>query len=201
MIRTAKGDVERFDYVFFACHSDQALAILDGPTPEETGDPRRLPVSGERSRAAHGYEHASARTPRARRVELSRARRQATARRAHVRHEHAADAREPGGFPRHAESHGRHRSVAHPAHRHHASPGVHAGGRGRAEAPARSERPQSHVLLWRVLALRLPRRWRRQRRMGGEGYPRGRRARHDGAQPARRAGPSSADARWKAAST
>jgi predicted NAD/FAD-binding protein len=36
LIRTAKGDVERFDYVFFACHSDQALAILDGPTPEET---------------------------------------------------------------------------------------------------------------------------------------------------------------------
>jgi predicted NAD/FAD-binding protein len=36
MIRTARGDVERFDYVFFACHSDQALAILDTPTPEET---------------------------------------------------------------------------------------------------------------------------------------------------------------------
>ena len=36
MIRTSKGDVERFDYVFFACHSDQALATLDGPTPEET---------------------------------------------------------------------------------------------------------------------------------------------------------------------
>ena len=35
-IRTTKGDVERFDYVFFACHSDQALAILDTPTPEET---------------------------------------------------------------------------------------------------------------------------------------------------------------------
>jgi predicted NAD/FAD-binding protein len=36
MIRTSKGDVERFDYVFFACHSDQALAILDAPTPAET---------------------------------------------------------------------------------------------------------------------------------------------------------------------
>jgi predicted NAD/FAD-binding protein len=36
MIRTAKGDVERFDYVFFACHSDQALAILDTPSAEET---------------------------------------------------------------------------------------------------------------------------------------------------------------------
>jgi predicted NAD/FAD-binding protein len=36
MIRTAKGDVERFDYVVFACHSDQALAILDEPTPQET---------------------------------------------------------------------------------------------------------------------------------------------------------------------
>ena len=36
MIRTAKGDVERFDYVFFACHSDQALALLDTPTAQET---------------------------------------------------------------------------------------------------------------------------------------------------------------------
>jgi uncharacterized protein len=36
MIRTARGEVERFDYVIFACHSDQALAMLDGPTPQET---------------------------------------------------------------------------------------------------------------------------------------------------------------------
>ena len=36
MVRTARGDVERFDYVVFACHSDQALKMLDGPTPQET---------------------------------------------------------------------------------------------------------------------------------------------------------------------
>ncbi|MEP7242217.1 MAG: FAD-dependent oxidoreductase, partial [Gammaproteobacteria bacterium] len=36
MLRTARGDVERFDHVFFACHSDQALEILDNPTPEES---------------------------------------------------------------------------------------------------------------------------------------------------------------------
>jgi predicted NAD/FAD-binding protein len=35
MIRTARGDVERFDYVFFACHSDQALKMLANPTPQE----------------------------------------------------------------------------------------------------------------------------------------------------------------------
>ncbi len=35
MIRTARGDVERFDYVFFACHSDQALKMLANPTRQE----------------------------------------------------------------------------------------------------------------------------------------------------------------------
>lgn len=36
MVRTARGDVECFDYVVFACHSDQALKMLDGPTPQES---------------------------------------------------------------------------------------------------------------------------------------------------------------------
>ena len=36
MVRTARGDVERFDYVVFACHSDQALAMLEKPTPQES---------------------------------------------------------------------------------------------------------------------------------------------------------------------
>ena len=36
MIRAARGDVERFDYVVFACHSDQALRMLDAPTPQES---------------------------------------------------------------------------------------------------------------------------------------------------------------------
>jgi len=34
-LRTAGGDVESFDAVLFACHSDQALRILDDPTPLE----------------------------------------------------------------------------------------------------------------------------------------------------------------------
>jgi uncharacterized protein len=34
-VRTARGDVEHFDYVVFACHSDQALAMLEDPTPLE----------------------------------------------------------------------------------------------------------------------------------------------------------------------
>jgi predicted NAD/FAD-binding protein len=36
MVRTARGEVERFDYVVFACHSNQALAMLDRPTPQES---------------------------------------------------------------------------------------------------------------------------------------------------------------------
>lgn len=35
VLRTARGDTARFDYVFFACHSDQALAMLDSPTAAE----------------------------------------------------------------------------------------------------------------------------------------------------------------------
>jgi predicted NAD/FAD-binding protein len=34
-VRTAAGDEARFDYVFFACHSDQALAMLESPTAAE----------------------------------------------------------------------------------------------------------------------------------------------------------------------
>ncbi len=34
-LRTARGEIEHFDYVVFACHSDQALAMLDDPTPAE----------------------------------------------------------------------------------------------------------------------------------------------------------------------
>src|SRR6185369_13062275 len=47
------------------------------------------------------------------------------------------------------------------------------------------QRAQSHVLLWRVLALRLPRRRRRQRRVGREGLQRRRRTRSDRAPSAR----------------
>ncbi len=34
-VRSAHGSVERFDYVFFACHSDQALRLLDGASEAE----------------------------------------------------------------------------------------------------------------------------------------------------------------------
>ena len=33
LLRTRAGDVEAFDHVFLACHSDQALALLEAPTP------------------------------------------------------------------------------------------------------------------------------------------------------------------------
>ncbi|MEZ5514465.1 MAG: FAD-dependent oxidoreductase [Steroidobacteraceae bacterium] len=69
-VRTARGDVERFDYVVLACHSDQALAILQQPTPQEREilaafpyqaneavlhtDTRMLPLN-PRARAAWNY--------------------------------------------------------------------------------------------------------------------------------------------------
>jgi predicted NAD/FAD-binding protein len=34
-LRTAYGDEAKFDYAFFACHSDQALAMLEAPTAAE----------------------------------------------------------------------------------------------------------------------------------------------------------------------
>lgn len=34
-LRTRGGDVEHFDQVIFACHSDQALALLQDPSPQE----------------------------------------------------------------------------------------------------------------------------------------------------------------------
>jgi uncharacterized protein len=35
VVRTARGDIEHFDHVVFACHSDQALAMLEAPTAAE----------------------------------------------------------------------------------------------------------------------------------------------------------------------
>ncbi len=35
-LRTSAGGAERFDYVFIACHSDQALKLLQDPTPAES---------------------------------------------------------------------------------------------------------------------------------------------------------------------
>jgi predicted NAD/FAD-binding protein len=35
VVRTARGQVESFDYAILACHSDQALALLADPTPAE----------------------------------------------------------------------------------------------------------------------------------------------------------------------
>ena len=32
---TNKGEVHRFDHIFIACHSDQALEMLSDPTPAE----------------------------------------------------------------------------------------------------------------------------------------------------------------------
>ncbi len=34
-VRSGAGDTDRFDQVFFACHSDQALRMLEDPSPQE----------------------------------------------------------------------------------------------------------------------------------------------------------------------
>ena len=36
VLRTRSGDVEHFDQVFIACHSDQALRLLSDPSPQES---------------------------------------------------------------------------------------------------------------------------------------------------------------------
>jgi predicted NAD/FAD-binding protein len=45
LVRTARGDVETFDHVFLACHSDQALALLESPTAAETAVLQALPYA------------------------------------------------------------------------------------------------------------------------------------------------------------
>lgn len=42
-VRTAAGDTERFDYIVLACHSDQALALLDSPSNAERAILRAFP--------------------------------------------------------------------------------------------------------------------------------------------------------------
>jgi predicted NAD/FAD-binding protein len=44
-VRTARGEVEAFDHVFLACHSDQALRMLDAPSPAEAQVLRAFPYA------------------------------------------------------------------------------------------------------------------------------------------------------------
>ena len=90
-------------------------------------------------------------------------------RRAHLRHERAAVARRPGEIPGHAQPHRGHRPGDDHPQLQLLSSGLSTGRRGRAEAARRGQRRQSHVLLRRLLALRLPRRRRGQRRVGARG--------------------------------
>jgi predicted NAD/FAD-binding protein len=45
LVRTRRGDVEAFDHVFLACHSDQALAMLEQPSPAEREVLEALPYA------------------------------------------------------------------------------------------------------------------------------------------------------------
>jgi predicted NAD/FAD-binding protein len=44
-VRTVRGEVEAFDHVFLACHSDQALRMLDAPSPAEAEVLRAFPYA------------------------------------------------------------------------------------------------------------------------------------------------------------
>ena len=117
------------------------------------------------------------RTPLARAAwnyHLLRARqRHARPRRAHLRHERAAVARCAGAVPGHAESHRatstRRRSCSTITYHH---PVYLPAGVAAQKRRARNQRRQPHVLLRRVLALRLPRRRRRQREWALEDFAR-----------------------------
>ncbi len=45
MLRTADGEIQHFDAVVFACHSDEALAMLDDPSPAERAVLGALPYA------------------------------------------------------------------------------------------------------------------------------------------------------------
>jgi predicted NAD/FAD-binding protein len=64
-VRTAVNTVERFDYVFFACHSDQALKILQDPSDAETSVLGAIPYQ-ENEAVLHTDERLLPRTPLAR---------------------------------------------------------------------------------------------------------------------------------------
>ncbi len=123
----ARGpSAERFDAVFLACHSDQALALLADPSAGRARSAGRHSLPAQRGRAAHRHAPAAAPPPGLGRVELPRARRGRTAGGADLQHEHPAASRRADAVPGHAEPHGRDRPRArHPAH-HLPPPAVHA---------------------------------------------------------------------------
>jgi predicted NAD/FAD-binding protein len=45
LVRTMRGTVDTFDHVFLACHSDQALGLLESPTPAELAVLQALPYA------------------------------------------------------------------------------------------------------------------------------------------------------------
>jgi uncharacterized protein len=64
-VRTALGSVERFDYVIFACHSDQALRLLEAPTEAERAILGAFPYQ-ENQATLHTDDSLLPRVPRAR---------------------------------------------------------------------------------------------------------------------------------------
>jgi predicted NAD/FAD-binding protein len=65
LVRTARGDVEPFDHVFLACHSDQALGMLESPSPAESEVLGALPYAANEA-ILHTDERLLPRRPLAR---------------------------------------------------------------------------------------------------------------------------------------
>ena len=169
------GSVERFDHVFFACHSDQALRILQDAVRRRA---RRCSAPfpyQENEAVLHTDERLLPRTP------LARA----------AWNYHLLDVRDNAMRDRVALTYDMNvlQSLDAPVRflvtlnrtadidpakvlqdHHLPSSGLSTGRRRGAEAPRRDQRRQPHVLLRRVLALRLPRRRRGQRRVGARGF-------------------------------
>ncbi len=160
-VKPRGGEAERFDRVFFACHSDQALRLLTDASALERAvlgairyqrndvvlhtDTSVLPKRELAWAAWNYHQHAADRVGR------------------HVSHEHPAAHPEPHAAAGHVEHAGSHRRTARDPRDELRTSRVHARGRGRAGTPCADRRPRPRVFLRCVLGLRLSRRRRRER--------------------------------------
>jgi uncharacterized protein len=147
-VRTRQGELASHDFVIFACHSDQALAMLEQPSRIEAQlltafpyqrndvvlhtDTRLLPRSPPPARAATGAGGAD------------------------LQHERAATPDRTGGVPGHAQLQPGYRSGARARAIRVSPSGLHPRGRRRAVPHRRNQWRQSQFLLRRLLGLRVP---------------------------------------------
>ncbi len=143
LVKPPRAGGERFDAVFLACHSDQALGAARRPERGRARGAGRHPLPGERGGAAHRHPPAAAPPPGLGRLELPRAAADRRPGGADLQHEHPAGLDAPDAVPGDAEPHATRIDPATHHRAHHLSPsGLHARRRGRAGPPrARSTAP------------------------------------------------------------